>query len=321
MKIDENIGKIYGCYKILKIGEPSILPSGQKKKNYICECIKCKNVRNLNAYKVTHNNYQYCNNCKPYQRSVRIPLIGNRFGRLTVIQRVDNYIQPNGKTKVMYKCICDCGNEVIVSATHLMSKHTQSCGCLHIKILQDLFVKDLTGQQFGKLTVIDKNEVKNGRQYWNCKCECGNITVASSSTLIIGKKKSCGCLKSIAEYEFAAYLDNQNYKYEQQFTFEDCKDKRKLPFDFGIKDEHEQLLMLVELHGQQHYYPFTYCNEPEDIKNKNYIERKRKDLIKEDYCKKNNIPLLVIKYNNFDRKEYIFEKFYTSILKKEIDHG
>jgi hypothetical protein len=60
MRVDTNIGKTYGCYKILNIGEPSILPSGQKKKTYICECTRCNNIRQLNAYKVTHNNYKNC---------------------------------------------------------------------------------------------------------------------------------------------------------------------------------------------------------------------------------------------------------------------
>lgn len=32
MKKDTNIGKIFGCYKILEVSESSILPSGQKRK-------------------------------------------------------------------------------------------------------------------------------------------------------------------------------------------------------------------------------------------------------------------------------------------------
>lgn len=319
MKIDTNIDKIFGCYKILKIGEPSLTPSGQKKKNYICECVKCNNVRQLNAYKVTHNNYQYCDKCQPNQHEVRNKMTGRRFGKLIVTQRVDNKTQPNGSAKVAYKCKCDCGNEIVVTASHLTSGHTQSCGCLRIEVLQDLLVKDLTGQQFGLLTVVNKSEIKNNRQYWNCKCKCGRNAIVSSASLTSGKRKSCGCLSSVAEYEFATYLDKQHYQYEPQFTFEDCKDKRKLPFDFGIKDTYGKLLMLVELHGQQHYYPFTYCNESQDIKKQNYIDRKRKDTIKENYCKKNKIPLLVIKYNNFNQKEQIFEEFFTLHFKqKEI---
>ena len=319
MRIDKNIGEVYGCYKILGIGEPSVLPSGQKKKNYICECVKCHNIRQVNAYKVTHNNYQYCNNCTSRQHKLRKSLIGQKFGRLTVIARADNHVLPSGQTKVMYKCICDCGNEIIVESSHLQSGHATSCGCYRIEVIQEMLIKDLTGQKFGKLTVVNKNEIKHGRQYWNCICDCGKSVVASTTSLVTGKRKSCGCLNSVAEHEFAIYLDKSGYLYEPQFTFEDCKDKRKLPFDFGIKNDYGQVIMLVELHGQQHYAPFTYCNEPKETKIENYIDRKNKDMIKENYCKQNNIPLLVIKYNEFNKKEEIFERFYDLTFNKEGD--
>lgn len=55
--------------------------------------------------------------------------------------------------------------------------------------------KDLTGQTFHRLTVIEKNNnmVKPG-VYWNCKCSCGNIIAAMSHPLTSGRTKSCGCL-------------------------------------------------------------------------------------------------------------------------------
>ncbi len=38
--------------------------------------------------------------------------VGMRFGRLIVIERVDNARTPNGKSQIMYRCKCDCGNNV-----------------------------------------------------------------------------------------------------------------------------------------------------------------------------------------------------------------
>lgn len=59
--------------------------------------------------------------------------------------------------------------------------------------------KDLTGQVFGKLTVIGiSKKVQSGkrkRYYWQCKCECGNFKVVSSEHLKSGNTKSCGCLQ------------------------------------------------------------------------------------------------------------------------------
>ena len=54
-----------------------------------------------------------------------INLLGQRFGRLIVIERAPN----NPRHQAMWKCVCDCGKEVVVESGHLRSGHTQSCGC------------------------------------------------------------------------------------------------------------------------------------------------------------------------------------------------
>lgn len=53
---------------------------------------------------------------------------------------------------------------------------------------------DLTGQKFGRLTVIKRVENKNNQSYWLCKCECGTYKIIYSGHLKRGKIKSCGCL-------------------------------------------------------------------------------------------------------------------------------
>ncbi len=54
---------------------------------------------------------------------------------------------------------------------------------------------DLTGQQFGKLTVLYRNGSINNHAAWLCQCECGNRTTVSSDKLRSGHTKSCGCLQ------------------------------------------------------------------------------------------------------------------------------
>lgn len=53
-----------------------------------------------------------------------IDLTGQRFGRLVVIERAENI-----KGKCFWKCRCDCGKQLIVSANHLRMHNTFSCGC------------------------------------------------------------------------------------------------------------------------------------------------------------------------------------------------
>lgn len=59
-------------------------------------------------------------------------------------------------------------------------------------------LRDLTGQKFGRLTVLYRDETKpkgHGKPvYWVCQCECGNIKSIYAHSLTTGKTQSCGCL-------------------------------------------------------------------------------------------------------------------------------
>lgn len=54
--------------------------------------------------------------------------------------------------------------------------------------------KDLTGQRFGRLTVIAKTDKRCDRHIiWECQCDCGNRHYVRSSSLLSGATQSCGC--------------------------------------------------------------------------------------------------------------------------------
>lgn len=68
-------------------------------------------------------------------------LTGQKFGRLTVIERAEDYISPNGKKTPQWKCKCECGNVKIVVGNILKRGLTQSCGCLQKEIAKNLCLK------------------------------------------------------------------------------------------------------------------------------------------------------------------------------------
>lgn len=54
---------------------------------------------------------------------------------------------------------------------------------------------DLTGQRFGRLTVVERaGASKNREALWKCRCDCGNMVVVRSRSLRRGSTASCGCL-------------------------------------------------------------------------------------------------------------------------------
>jgi len=114
-----------------------------------------------------------------------IDLTGQRFGKLTVVKE-----HGRKNSIVTWECHCDCGAVTIVKTAHLRSRYTFSCGCL-----EDAEWGDLTGQKFGKLTVISKYERgHSARVRWLCQCECGKTHIANSKSLQNGNSnRSCGC--------------------------------------------------------------------------------------------------------------------------------
>lgn len=56
-------------------------------------------------------------------------LTGKVFGRLTVIKRIEDRIQPSGQKKTQWLCKCECGNYSKVTSSNLLKKHSVSCGC------------------------------------------------------------------------------------------------------------------------------------------------------------------------------------------------
>ena len=62
--------------------------------------------------------------------SKKLNIIGEKYGRLTVIKETEPHYTVGGNKKRMFMCLCSCGNTVVVSITNLRNGNTKSCGCL-----------------------------------------------------------------------------------------------------------------------------------------------------------------------------------------------
>lgn len=124
-------------------------------------------------------------------------LTGQRFGRLTVIKRIESKRSPNGNQRTMWLCRCDCGKEVEKSSISLKSTEIPSCGCYTKEIVSKIRTHDLTGQRFGKLLVVRRSmEEPTWPTKWVCKCDCGNECVVFAGNLKKeGHTTSCGCVR------------------------------------------------------------------------------------------------------------------------------
>ena len=83
--------------------------------------------------------------------------------------------------------------------------------------------KDITGQKFGRLTVIKFLRIENHKAIWLCKCECGNLIEVMTYLLTSGNTKSCGCLRK--ERNIESHKTHGQYRSRLWRTWENMKQR------------------------------------------------------------------------------------------------
>lgn len=217
-------------------------------------------------------------------------LRGHKYGKLTPLYPLKERKNRN----VIWHCKCDCGKETDVFGFHLTSGHTVTCGCGAAERFSQAGKNkyiDITGQKYGKLTVIGR--VENDKPYVQllCKCDCGNTITVLKGSLTQGSTLSCGCIgKSKGEYIIENILNNNNIPFETQKKFQSCQfdSGRYARFDFYVNNQY-----LIEFDGIQHY---EYKNDKGWNNKENYEITKIHDEYKNQWCFENNIPIIRIPY-------------------------
>lgn len=123
LKYDWNniVGKTFGKWTVLKL---------ITNKTYLCQC-ECGTIKEVDGYNLVRGltNDCGCNRLQKLEERNEVDLIGQKFHRLTVIEKGE--IDKFGKRT--WKCQCECGSITYVITSLLVGGHTQSCGCKNSK--------------------------------------------------------------------------------------------------------------------------------------------------------------------------------------------
>lgn len=169
--------------------EPTSL---RKKKSVVWRCLcDCGKETFVLANSLMSGNTKSCG-C-----SRGVDVSGKRFGKLMAIEPTTE--RRHGS--IVWRCKCDCGNEVFTSAQILNRGDCVSCGCKR----HNEEYSNLIGKKFGKLTVVKGDGSKDtNRKKWLCRCDCGNEVWVRALGLVMGHTSSCGCARwtDIAGYRF-----------------------------------------------------------------------------------------------------------------------
>lgn len=160
--------------------------------------------------------------------------------------------------------------------------------------------------------VIDFSKHDNwSRQGIKCVCGCGNRFETSTMSFLDGKIRCNTCTNRTSKYEslVKGWLDINDIKYIEQFKIKECKNKQVLPFDFYLIE----YKVLLEIDGEGHYGVTYFNNCSKEKAELAYSRTHINDLIKDEYCKVNNLTLIRIPYWEFKSNNY--KSILTNIIK------
>ncbi len=122
------IGNKYGSLTVLEETNRKYSNSASGVKLFKCRC-DCGSIVYKTKYALFHGkSTAHCRKCVKRGNNKK-PMIGKRFGYLTVLERAEDKEYSCGQRFAMWKCLCDCGNIYICRGDNLRSGHVKSCGC------------------------------------------------------------------------------------------------------------------------------------------------------------------------------------------------
>lgn len=271
---------------------------------YKCQC-DCGNIVYRRRQQLKDGHYSSCGCDINYKRREKLKkqLIGKQIDDLLVLSLNENNFLYGEYT---WNCQCKCGNIVIKHTDVLLNdyEHYHSCNDCARK-----YHRVPIGTKIGYLElkdyIEDENNILIGYQCYCHKCNQSIKldTISYRNRIRRGQElATCGCdrIQSYGELKIQNLLNINNISYiHDKAYFKDLIDIKQniglCRFDFIIF-QNNLPLYIIEYDGEQH---FSFRNSGWNTEEEYYNTIKR-DNFKNEYCLKNNIPLIRIPYTHLN---------------------
>lgn len=202
----------------------------------------------------------------------------------------------NSKTKIKLRCSVCNGEWEATPNSLLMGRGCPYCAGLARKT-HERFVSEMKSKH---PDIVIIGAYKNNKTTVEYRCsKCGETFQGKPNSMLNAWRGCPRCAVSVGEKSIRSWLNENNIRYIQEYTFDDCRDKRVLPFDFYLPDKNT----IIEYDGKQHYEKNAYFGGEDALKT-----LQKHDKIKNDYCFSNNIRLIRIPYWDFKNIPIILSK-------------
>lgn len=271
---------------------------------YPCSII-CNKCKTIYSYKVANSLLKkqkrgHVDVCPSCENSVNSNKKKERITKLlkSSIRPVDVLIEDiawSSKNKITWKCI-NCDNTFTKAPASIIYQKN-GFSCVWCESQYTYYTDDIIDYKM--------NQLWNNKEYTRVKSD---LKDSNAKRRMIVKHNKCGhiwevdlfhflregtacpeCKRSKGEKLVSKYLDDHNIPYEKEKVIE-IKNK-KLRFDFFIILNNKT--SVIEYNGIQHYEPIDFYGGEDS-----FLKQQINDQDKQEYCKDNNIDLIIIKYND-----------------------
>ena len=201
------IGQTFNELTILNVKKEEGKPNIIWKFECLCSCGE-KVVKRANQ--VLSGRARSCGHLKKKDYS---NLIGQKFGELTILEISEPIKELNSRR--ISTCLCSCGRKVKSNFSAVINGQTKTCGdCSRgVRSTRDKDCSYLIGKTIGELTILfraNAPETEKHKEYYSCRCSCGNELVLPVEKITSGKITTCLECKNKVGKEDSSSLPSKN---------------------------------------------------------------------------------------------------------------
>lgn len=285
-----NIVKDFGKSKLLRVEHIN------KCAYLVLECT-CGKEYTISASGFYRSPNKVCHSC-----SIKIRNIKNTLTPEYVVEYLESYglklLSEFKNTRTKIKVKCSCGKELKAKFNTIHNSTHKSCKDCAIEKQSEASAmsKEDFEQRFKKLNSDDYEiltEYNRKVDYIEVRHKiCNGVYRIKPKSLKQSPTVCPHCNMTRGEDKIANYLRKNNISFIPQYRFNDCRNIHPLPFDFFLPDYN----LCIEFDGEQHFKVVEHFGGLNS-----YLNRIKSDLIKNKYCRDNNIRLIRLPFYEFNK--------------------
>lgn len=203
-----------------------------------------------------------------------------------------------------------CGHIYTIAPASALKYGCKYCAGNSKKTIEQ-FKQEVYNEVGNEYTVLADEYINTHTNLLMKHNKCGNEWMVEPNAFLHSFNRCPICQQSKGEYLIDNYLLNNDINFIKQYSFDDCKYKERLRFDFAIFID-EKLYCLIEFDGIQHYRPSRFGNVSPETAQEEFNKNKLRDRIKDEYCLLNNYNLIRIPYWEIKNVNIILDNLFKN---------